>query len=353
MAERLAYTSGLTNPWDVQESSFPDQGSEEDRLRFLLNYAILAPSSYNTQPWLFRVSDNEIAIIADRSRALPVLDPDDRCLIMSCGAALMNIRIVLQRFGINATVRTYPDLTQPDLLAYVTARGTTKPTDEILKLFKAIKIRRTVRRPFESRDIPSSVLTRMKKAAADENTHLHVVTSMEAKTSLVRLITNADSVQRTNKSFRRELASWIHPNRSRSRDGLPSMGAILHDVLTDTGPTMVRTFDIGDGRPALEKHLIEHSPIFAILTTDADSSSSWLRAGQALENVLLHGAAAGLCFSYLNQPIEMPEYRDRVSEFLGVESRAQIILRMGYASRTRHSPRRPLNEVLVHPGYNP
>lgn len=353
MAAKLAYSNGLSNPWDVQESSFPEQGSEEDRLRFLLNYAILAPSSYNTQPWLFQISDNEIAVIADRSRALPVLDPDDRCLIMSCGAALMNIRVVLQRFGIDATVRTYPDLTEPDLLAYVTARGTMTPSDENLRLFKAIKIRRTVRRPFESREISTDVLGRMKKAAADESAHLYLITDMEAKVNLVRLITEADSVQRTNKSFRRELASWIHPHRSRSRDGLPAMGAIIKDVLTETGPNAVRTFDTGDGRPALEKHLVEYSPVFAVLSTDSDTSSSWLRAGQALENVLLHGAAAGLCFSYLNQPIEMSEYRAKVSELLGIESRAQIILRMGYASRTRHSQRRPLNEVLVHPGYNP
>ena len=46
------YTS---NPWEVAEADFPAQGSPAEQLRFLLNYAVLAPSRLNTQPWLFSI----------------------------------------------------------------------------------------------------------------------------------------------------------------------------------------------------------------------------------------------------------------------------------------------------------
>jgi len=54
--------------------------------RALLDAAILAPSSHNTQPWRFAVRERTIDLYADRTRALPVNDPDDRELTISrCG----------------------------------------------------------------------------------------------------------------------------------------------------------------------------------------------------------------------------------------------------------------------------
>src|ERR687891_523520 len=65
--------------WNVRENDFPKDGSLSEKMNFLLRYAILAPSGHNTQPWLFKiVGNNTIEIYADRSRALPLVDPDDR-----------------------------------------------------------------------------------------------------------------------------------------------------------------------------------------------------------------------------------------------------------------------------------
>lgn len=44
-------------------------------LRHVVEYAILAPSSHNTQPWLFRISGDHVDVLADRRRRLPVVDP--------------------------------------------------------------------------------------------------------------------------------------------------------------------------------------------------------------------------------------------------------------------------------------
>jgi hypothetical protein len=60
---------------------------------------VLAPSGHNTQPWLFNVSGDAVELHADRTRGLPVVDPEDRALVISCGAALFFLRTAIRHFG--------------------------------------------------------------------------------------------------------------------------------------------------------------------------------------------------------------------------------------------------------------
>src|SRR3712207_6590073 len=86
----------VEDPWNVSEEDFSESGQAEEKLRYLLNYAVLAPSGHNTQPWLFNVSGRAVELHADRTRGLPVVDPEDRALVISCGAALFFLRVAIR-----------------------------------------------------------------------------------------------------------------------------------------------------------------------------------------------------------------------------------------------------------------
>jgi len=58
-------------------------------MRELVRYATLAASGHNTQPWTFTIAENAIDIHLDYARHLPALDPSDRELWVSLGAALL------------------------------------------------------------------------------------------------------------------------------------------------------------------------------------------------------------------------------------------------------------------------
>ena len=90
-----------------------------EKLRFLVGYAILAPSGHNTQPWLFGLSQEALCLYADRTRALPAVDPEDRELTISGGAALGTLRIALHHFGYAGQVERFPTPQDPDLLARI------------------------------------------------------------------------------------------------------------------------------------------------------------------------------------------------------------------------------------------
>ena len=47
-------------PWDITERRLPKDASTEDKLRAAVDYAVLAPSGHNTQPWRFKVVDSAL-----------------------------------------------------------------------------------------------------------------------------------------------------------------------------------------------------------------------------------------------------------------------------------------------------
>lgn len=335
------------DPWTVSEHNFPRRGSEDEQLLFLLNYAVLAPSGHNTQPWLFCVADGGIEIYADRRRALAVVDPGDRELVMSCGTALFHLRVAIRHFGYQPVVNVLPDSEDRDFMARVRMGASYEPTLNDHRLFMAIKKRRTNRKPFDDRPVPSPELNRLVEAARKEGATLWVLHGEQEKKELAALIAEGDRRQASDRHFRRELAAWVHTNRSRSRDGLPSSALGFNDLTSLVGPFIIRTFDWGDGQAARDQQLAEGSPVLLVFTTEEDNEAAWMRAGQALDFVLLQARAYDLHASYLNQPIEVPELRPRVAELLDTDEHPQLILRMGYGPQIEATPRRPVREMLV------
>jgi hypothetical protein len=336
-----------SDPWHVDEELFPYDGAATEQLRFLLSYAVLAPSGHNSQPWLFRLAADTVDLIADRTRALPVVDPHDRELIISCGAALFNLRIALRRFGRAGRIAEFPDVSDPDLLARVSLGAPHSATGDDHLLFSSITARRTNRMPFDRDDISDAALFELAAAAADEQAWFCVLRDETSRTALADLVGEADRIQGADPRFRRELAAWIHPNRTRSRDGIPGSALGFGEAFSYVGPLIIRTFDCGGGQAARDRQLALGSPVLAVLGTVEDTMASWLAAGQALANVLLRAHTLTLSASFLNQPIETFDLRPRVQSLLNRPGFSQVILRLGHGPAVKPTPRRPVSEVVL------
>jgi hypothetical protein len=337
----------LWDPWQISEGAFPKKGTSSEKLRFLLNYAILGPSNHNAQPWLFRIVSDGIELYADRTRALPVVDPEDRELTIGCGAALFNLRIAFRNFGYEGIVQCFPEAGKPDLLARISFGGEKAATSDEHALFETVVKRRTNRMPFRTQPIQESLLSELERAATTEGAWFQVVRGDENRNRLADLIAEADRIQMSDSHFRRELAAWIHPSRTASHDGTPGY-AIGHGGLTSyLGPLVVRTFDMGKGQAAKDRQLATGSPVMALVWTENDTPADWLSAGQAMMRVLLRARVDEVWASFLNQPIEVPELRIQVHDMLGKKGFPQLILRMGYGQDVKPTPRRTPGEVLM------
>jgi nitroreductase len=305
----------------------------------MLWHAVRAPSSHNTQPWRFRVSDSAVDLLADRTRGLPVNDPEDRELTVSCGAALMNLRVAAASLGQDATVQLFPDPGEPDWLARVSLRGPLAAASAEAGLAPYTERRRTYRHRFAPRGVEQDTIARLIEAAAAEGAWLRPFTDQQARHELAGLVAEGDDMQWANPSWRRELAIWMHPRRQ--GDGLT-----VPDLVGPVAQFVVRTFDMGGGVGAKDRQLAEASPLLAVVGTAGDTAPDWLRAGQALQRVLLTACHFGLQASYLNQPIEVALLRPRLQRLVG-GGFPQMLMRLGYpVEDVPASPRRPIEDVI-------
>lgn len=338
--------SGL-DVWSIPEEQFPSDGKPEDKLRFLTRYAILAPSDRNSQPWRSTIDDGRLKLFADRSRSLAIIDPEDRELHISCGAALCFLKLALHYFGYAGEIQLLPEPEEPDLLATIGLGEGTRITLEEEALFLSIPERRTHRPAFDQRPVSWRLLTALRYVAGQEQAWLEIIEDQSGREAVAHLVAEADRRQFADREFREEFSCWMTPNRCERRDGVPGYGFGFPDRLSRLGPVFTRHVNWGRIRGRRDRRTVLRAPVLVVLGTDAEGPTEWLRAGQALARVLLRAQSDGVFASHLNQAIEVPELRPRLAEAIGRSSGfPQLLLRLGYGHELTPTPRRGVADVL-------
>lgn len=304
-----------------------------------LRAAIRAPSVHNTQPWQFVVAPPFIELHLDRDRVLPVADPAAREARMSCGAALFNLRLAIQAFGRGVVFDLLPDPHRPDFLAVLRVTGARPATPEQTTLVHAIAQWASNRRPFSDRAVPPAHRNALVRAAEGERAHLVLLDTPKMLDTFATLLRRADHVQEEDPDFQRELREWT--DRNPGADGVPrsaggprpTSGTLLTPRQYPPESTMERPF--------------EQDPLVAMLTTQGDTPSDHLRAGLALQRVLLTATVIGLSASFLSQPVEVPPTRAALRTLLDAPGPPQTVLRIGYGHPVSQTPRRPVSAVTT------
>ncbi|WP_432092412.1 Acg family FMN-binding oxidoreductase [Streptomyces sp. bgisy100] len=320
---------------------------DEKRVTAMVADAVAAPSMHNAQPWRFRYSRSRRAfqLRADLNRFMPHSDPDTRALHLGCGAALLNLRVSVEYAGWDAVTHLLPDSTDPALLALVRLTGPGKGRTGIGALHAAVHRRHTSRHPFTAAPIPDDVRDTLRAAARQEGARLDFPSGWHRQWVL-ELAEQAEARNLTDSGSREDLARWTGTGTAAEgvrTEGVPDSA---FGPRKRGGKAPVRDFAGTRRVPGREAAAFEEDPHIALLSTAEDTPVDWLRAGQAVERVLLLATLRGLSSSFVTQVLEWPDMRWPLRDPVSGAGHVQMVLRLGYGPEGAPTPRRPVREVL-------
>ena len=340
-------TKSNFGPRLTNDRSFPFTGSGEQQLEFLLRYATLAPSHYNSQPWKFRLNAGGVEIIEDVARCANIVDPRFRELTISCGAAISMIEVAARYFGYVTSV-SFPEKNQSEVLARVELINKHGPSNQDKLLFQAIKQRQTNRGWFTNAVIPDNVVKSCHTAAKELDVDVVFTSETRLKEEFASLTAMAVRQQISMPWYRLEFSSWLRSTFSFKPDGLTGFGFFKSDLPLPITKTAMLWFNHGKKIGDFNKNkVVCGSPILAVISTHADTKESWINTGRLLSRLLLELTSVGLSASFLNQAIQESNLRNQVRGLFGCEANPQLILRIGTAQKVRWTPRIAVDDCLV------
>jgi len=328
----------------MTDTASPRAGDAEARALFdAAAIAGHAPSIHNTQPWRWRVTDNELDLHLDRSRGLEVTDPASRLAVLSCGAALHHALVSLAAAGWHAIIARLPDPSHPDHLAQLRLDHRIPVTPAARRHLQTVGLRHTDRRPTLDTPVDAERLRSVVAAVESAGARLHLLRHHQ----VYDLAAAADHAQRSESddaAWQAELGYWTGGTR-------PLGSGIPDAAIPDRAPqTTVPGRDFGHDGDLTVSAAHDHAAVFGILYGPEDGRLDWLRAGEALSAAWLTATELGVAVLPLSATVELVTTRERMRHLLADLGHPYLVLRFGTPdpadTAPPHTPRLPMGQII-------
>ena len=319
--------------------------------RRILQYAALAPSGHNTQPWAVRVvSADEWIVEADPARRLPAVDPDNREVILSIGAFAENLAVAAGAAGLDCDIA---------VLAHTTAdrevlRARLAPCRPSGYPLARLEKRRTLRNGFRPEPIRSADIAAL---AAPLDGRLFYFPPGSAHAECLR----DGAVEHFRAQSRRddaqqELTGWLRLSRSqaeRHRDGLTVEGMEIEGFKGWFVRTFIRPEDFL--KPRFREQGVDMTARLAaqgggwiVITSAGRTVADLIDTGRRFQRMALLARERGIALHPMTQYLEEPAGRRQIAAAHPAAVIPQFVLRVGYVDRYPDpvSLRRPVGRFL-------
>jgi hypothetical protein len=333
---------------EIIEEDFYKISSTHNRLKFLLIYSILAPSTHNSQPWLFKITDNLIEVYKNPKYYLPYADPLNRDLYISIGCCLENLIIASKYFRIFEKLEI---ILNDDLVARILFKDVMNnhaPDLNFKKYIDSIKTRQNVRGIFEDKSIDDNIIDEV--AALNTFNDLKILFLKDKEKIKIMGELTAEGLRRaySNKNFRKEMSGWIYPDAIRKRkDGIPTSSLKAPFPFSIILPYLVRFFNIGKKLGELNRISIASAPLSIAIFSKKNEPDTWVKVGMLVERVMLHLNSKGIKTSIFVAAIEMGLTKE-IKNLFGTDLEPQFHFCAGYmGANKKYTPRRSLEEFII------
>lgn len=318
----------------------PDQHT----VRSMIALAARAPSLHNTQPWHWTLGAEYLELTADHSRQLAFADPAGRQLTISCGVALDHLRLAAEERLWSPEINRLSALGESKVLVRIGFTRSDRVAADAVRRAAAIHQRHTIRAAFGPPPDADALAARLAGLATAHGATATMVPAGDLP-RLAEASRWSAARRRYDAQYKAEMQWWT--KRSTTTDGIPESAL----------PTSAAAAAVPAGRafPRRAQPGSDFQPpdqaLTLLLSTPADTPLDWLRAGEALSEVLLECTASGLATCPLTHVTELEASRKVIQELTHSAGIPQVLVRIGLPVNTAGgSPataRRPVHEILT------
>ena len=336
--------------WEIDVGAFPRQGTDYDKLKFLLRFAVLAPSGHNTQPWNFSIKGNRISLWVNRDRSLEGSDPHRRQLMIAFGCAIENLLIAANHYGYESSVRYFPNVHDRDWvteISVVEGKENRRGNDD--DFIAAIPSRHTNRSKYLNRPVPKSFWGRIKRYETSDS-KISMVTEQDRRRIIADIVNEAQIEAMDDVGFREELSHYIKSSFTRQHAGMPGFALEIPAPISLFTSQLIKHANLSRVNKKKDDALLKrYTPGgFVVISTRKNNSESWLAAGRLFERIWLASTAEGLNCSPMAAVIQSVRHNQQLRAALDLDFEPQVFFRIGYADkRFRHSPRFSVDQLLI------
>jgi hypothetical protein len=344
-----------------QVRAVPQRPTDDIRLR-VLRYAVLAPSSHNSQPWLVQMTPNGMNLFVDRSRLLPGADPSARQAHISQGTFLELLKIAAPQFGYRAEITCFPageyanTAVEDQPVAAIALRP--DPWAVTDPLFAEIPRRQTNRRAYNRHQpLSAAELATLRSAPGAEQRIWRITDSEAEREAVAGICKEAMAVEVSSPDRNRETAAWFRFSDRElqvKRDGFGMAQGGAEGIRKWIAETFVLSRQrAADPAGAFAQGAISQAadqagsaPVFAALVGTTNTRLEQVLAGRAYARIHLTASRLGLAMQPFSQALEeyaqMTAVQRRLKQTLSVaeDQTIQMLFRLGHARPTTPGPRR-------------
>lgn len=326
--------------------------SDRARAEFLISLAHLAPSSHNTQPWLFRIDGHVIEVWGNPKRELSYSDPDRREFFISIGCAIQNLLAAFDYYHLPFQISFFPEPQSDPLFAarieikdFISTRLSDKsrhPADSIIG-------RHTNRYNYDDAPLPKTISEYIENIKTqDQNIEIVVVQEKKKIDEISEIVIAATVAAFQDKRFCQELANWMHPSLKKYRDGLVGYNIDIPWPISFLVPFLMRHTDPSAMQRKMIQEALLHTPAFLVISSKSEDPLVWTKIGMIYEDIALRCAMENINNGPYGAPIEIGEFYRQLQAAIGSSCRPQFFARLGHAKKTpQFSPRIELEKIMI------
>ncbi len=320
---------------------------DNDCILRILKSAIRAPSTHNSQPWLFKVTESKVEVFFDSKYFLPFADKDTRDLHISIGCMLENFYIAGLMENLESQI-SYGPFEEKNKLAEITLIKSSASIGDLNKtLFNTIPNRVNARGVFDNTKIPRNILEKAEVLNTNKDLSIDILEDKKDIAKIAELTALAIKDAYNSKGFRKEMSNWMNNNLSTKKEGLPGYSLKMPLLVSLFIPILIRYFNMGSFIAKLNIKSISSAPTVMVFSSK-DGPTFWMEVGRLAERIMLYIQSTGYQTSIYVGSIEIGDRYKEVEKMTKSENRPQFILLIGkIPGKHRTTPRHALADKMI------